>query len=514
MATFAGQPSSSNIVLRLATPAILFNIAAVVILGGCAALMAADLWLDWPSRDLWQHAAALNALISDPHSPGNPFVASAEPSRHYHPDWAAMALLARSFGWSAIQTINVAAFVNAAVLAAGFYLFGRAYFRSDWGPLALIFCCTLGWISPVSHTGFINCETLMEGIAYPAPLLVGLSFVLWAAVIKSFENPWLSALIVPLSAFMFATHQLGAGLGFLVALSIAATWPGRLRERGAVLVAIAAGVMISTRWIYFNPISAVLRAGNPTWRHGVDFYSPSVVAAIFFPSSVGIVGLLSPRYGGRGRPLLIALVICLLAFVAGANGYLIGTRFAPTAALILQVGLAGILVGWLEDPNAYSHRVKLTIPRMAIGIALFQIPMAAMFVFVQSIDARRYGSVLNHAEALSANLPDRRQVAAYDFAAWPVVASGQKVLSVPWPEPFIADLRLRQQENEALFDTRLTREQRLSLAKKFGIRTLILDERFGPRDDPRDWRRGELNLFTSQALRTVRAGPMWRFDLY
>ena len=154
---------------RAVSPTAFFLVAAVAILGGSATFMATDRWLDWPGRDLWQHTAALKSLIADPHHPLNPFVNTLEPSRHFHPYWAIMALLARLFGWSAMQTINVAGFLVAVTIGWGFYLFGRAYFRSEWGPLAALLCCTLGWMLPVSHTGYLNIATLVEGIAYPAP---------------------------------------------------------------------------------------------------------------------------------------------------------------------------------------------------------------------------------------------------------------------------------------------------------------------------------------------------------
>jgi len=254
-------------------PTALFLIAALIILGGCATNAALGHWLHQSSRDLWQHLSALRSLTADPLHPENPFVNSAEPSRQFHPYWVAMALLARLFHWSPMQAIAVASYLCAIVLGWGFYAFGRAYFRSAWGPLVLLLCCTLAWSLPISHTGYINVATLIEGASYPAPMLVGLSMLLWALVIRSFEKPRLVWAVAPLAALMFTTHQLGAGIGFIVALSLALGWPtGSLRHRIMIGGAIAVGVGLSSLWPYFNPIEAVVRAGNPTWRHGIDFY--------------------------------------------------------------------------------------------------------------------------------------------------------------------------------------------------------------------------------------------------
>ena len=60
------------------------------------------------------------------------------------------------------------------------------------------------------------------------------------------------------------------------------------------------------------------------------------------------------------------------------------------------------------------------------------------------------------AERLTSDIPDDEQVAAFGLTAWPVVAAGQRVLSVPWPEPGITDLAERQEMTDALFDTALS----------------------------------------------------------
>src|SRR4051794_5849313 len=95
---------------------VLYCIAAFIVLGGCALNSALGHWANQPNRDLYQHAASLRALITDLHQPANPFVASEEGSRHFHPYWVAMAMLARTFGWTVWQTIGVASFFSMGVV--------------------------------------------------------------------------------------------------------------------------------------------------------------------------------------------------------------------------------------------------------------------------------------------------------------------------------------------------------------------------------------------------------------
>jgi hypothetical protein len=316
-------------------------------------------------------------------------------------------------------------------------------------------------------------------------------------------------------ALMVSVHQLGALLAVIVAVPIALTWPGRVRVRVAVLAAMVAGVALSTTWIYFNPIEAVILDGNPTWKHGVQFYSLKLLSGIFIPSAVGIIGLARSQYGGPGKPLLIAFALSLAAFVSGAFGILIATRFAPLMVMLLQIGIASQLVSILENPAHYSDRFKQWAGVGVYAVLLFETVVLGVSMFPEQVRwERQFGNAMTEASVLTADIPDDQQVAAYDAAAYPVAATGQKVLSVPWPEPFISDLSSRQQKVEQLFDWRLSRQQRVALAKKYGVRTLILDDRYGPLDEPREWKAQQLRIFLSQSVGTWHSGPMWRFDLY
>lgn len=499
--------------MRRALPTTLFVIAAVIILGACGINAAIGHWAHQPNRDIFQHMAALHSLIGDIKNPANPFVDSHEPSRHFHPYWVAMAAFARTFGWTMQVTLAVAGFFSLSFLALGYFLFGRSYFRSDWGPLALLLASTLAWSFPISHTGYVNIPTLVEGAAYPAVLLVGMSLILWALIIESFRRPQWIITIPVLAACMFATHQLGAGLGFIVGICLIAAWPAEGRARRLLMaVAIVAGVAMSSLWPYFDPIEAVVRAGNPAWRNGIEWYTPVFLMGILVPSAIGLWGLLRPWEPGTGRPLLIALPILLGGFAAGSFGFLTGTRFAPTAALLMQIGLAAMLVRYLERPQEHSDRFRKFAVGTIFGTLLFQLITLGLILYPKEFRGQsRYGNVLIAGAALTSDIRDDQQVAAYDVAAWPLVGQGQKTLSVPWPEPFIGDLSVRQDRVDDLFNVWISKHDRISTAKRYGIRTLILDERFGP---GKPWRHWQLRILSSQAQATKRSGPMWRFDLY
>ncbi|HYE28593.1 MAG TPA: hypothetical protein VEA61_10215 [Allosphingosinicella sp.] len=495
----------------LSRPNLLFWLAGLAVYGLAAWHFTGGHFLNQTSRDLWQHLAALRALIDNPLDPANPFVATAEGSRHFHPYWVAVALVARAVGWNAWQAIAFAGFVSAGVLLAGIHAFGRAFYRSPWGPLALLAAMAFGWCLPVSHTGYHSLGTLIEGIAYPAALLIGLSLLLWALVIRALERPPLAWLIVPLAALMFATHQLGAGIGFIAAGCFVLLWPeGGLKARAAAAAALAGGLLLAAAWPYHNPFEAMVRTGNPTWSGGIDFYVPVMLVNAFVPSLLGLWGLRHRRFARTGLPVLAAFALFAGIFALGAFGLLIATRFVMPAVLMLHIGLGALFLALAGDWRELARGVQLGL----FALALICVQTFAFVTYAQlqleGKMAAKEGNAYAAALALTRDIPDSEPVAAYDVFAWPIVATGQRVVSVPWPEPMIRGLAERQAAAERLFDPALGREQRLALARQWGAKTLIMDKR-GPLR--RRMPKGLLEALEAQSMRHREAGQFIRFDL-
>ncbi|MEO7826022.1 MAG: hypothetical protein ABIR60_02675 [Allosphingosinicella sp.] len=492
-------------------PGLCYWTVALIVLGLEAMHAAGGHFLNQTSRDIWQHLASLRALIADPAHPANPFIPIEGGSRHFHPYWVSIAYVARAVGWNEWQALAFAGFVSAGAIAAGIWAFGRAFYRTPWGPLALLASVTLGWMIPFSHTGYHSPGTFIEGIAYPAALLVGLSFLLWALVIRALERPRLAAGIVPLAAFMFATHQLGAGIGFMAAGCFILLWPeGSLKARAIVCAAFAAGIALSTAWPYHNPFDAIARAANQTWSGGINFYHPLLLVAAFFPSLFGLWGLRHPRFARTGLPVLAAFILFAGIFALGWFGILIATRFVMPAVVMLHIGLGALILALFRDWRRLSKPAQLGL----FAVALFSISTFAALTRSQlmgeQLTADREGNSYDSVLALTRDIPDLQPVAGYDMSAWPIVATGQRVVSVPWPEPMIDDLAERQAAIERLFDPALSREQRLGLARHWGARTLIIDKR-GPLR--RRMPSGIVATLKAQSLRYSEAGEFIRFDL-
>ena len=495
----------------LRSPAFCFWAAGLVVYGLCVWNFSGGHFLNQTSRDLWQHLASLRALIENPLNPANPFVATAEGSRHFHPYWVSVALIAKAFGWNEWQAIAFAGIVSAGTLLAGTYAFGRAFYRNPWGPLALLAAMVFGWSLPFSHTGYHNIPTLIEGIAYPAALLIGLSLLLWALIIHALARPVLAWAIAPLAAFMFATHQLGAGIGFMAAGCFILLWPGEtLKARAASAAAVAAGILLSMAWPYHNPFEAVARTGIPSWTGGVNFYHPLMLVVAFVPSLIGLWGLRHRRFARPALPVLAAFVLFAGIFVLGWFGLLIATRFVMPAVLMLHIGLGALFLTLVDDWRGLSRPTQLglfTFASLCVGLCTTMMTAQLM------VEQKRYadeGDAYRDAQLLLRDIPDSVPVAAYDVAAWPIVASGQRVVSVPWPEPMIDGLAERQAAAERLFDPALTRDQRLALARRWGAKSLVMNSN-GPlrRPMPKDM----LKRLEEQSVRWYRSGPFVRFDL-
>ncbi|MEK7457826.1 MAG: hypothetical protein AABZ76_23250 [Pseudomonadota bacterium] len=486
-------------------------IVAVLLYGTVAIYAAHGHFLYQTSRDLWQHLAAVDALIENPWNPKNPFLPGQEGSRHFHPYWVGMAMLARLMGWNGWQAIAAGGFVTATLLVVGIRAFALSFFRDRWAPMALMMAMALGWSFPISHTGFHSIETLIEGLAYPAVLLIALSLLLWALVIQALARPAAALIVTPLTALMFATHQLGAGIGFMVAGAFILLWPHSCwRNRLAVILAMMVGLALAALWSYHNPFVAMVKTGNATWTGGINFYAPTRLFLILFPSSLGLIGLWQPEYRRRAWPIMASIAGFGLLFATGAYGVLVATRFAPPLVLMLQIGLAGLILMLARRWSAMSDAKQLGWFTFASLCIAWHLMVTISYLMIETGDNAKRGNAYAQAQRLTADIPDQQPVAAWDVVAWPVVATGQRVMSVPWPEPMITDLAVRQKDLEALFRPELTRSQRLAITRKWGVKTLIVDS-----DGPlrREMPKNLLVTLRRQSVRMRTAGPLFRFDL-
>jgi hypothetical protein len=310
---------------------------------------------------------------------------------------------------------------------------------------------------------------------------------------------------------MFATHQLGAGIGFMAAGCFILLWPdASLKARAAAAGAIAFGILLSMAWPYHDPFEAIARTGLPTWSGGINFYHPVMLIIAFVPSLIGLWGLRHRRFAGIGLPVLAAFALFAGIFALGWFGLMIATRFVMPAVLMLHIGLGALLLALADDWRGLARPMQLGLFTLAlVSIALCWVMTYGQLKVEQRIFDKE-GSSYEAALALTRDIPDSEPVAAYDVFAWPIVATGQRVVSVPWPEPMIDGLAARQAAAERLFDPALSREQRLALARRWGAKVLVMDKK-GPLR--RRMPKGMVQTLEAQSVRHSESGEFIRFDL-
>jgi hypothetical protein len=316
-----------------------------------AAFLSRHLPLSRASEDLWQHLAAIQALIDKPLHPSNPFLLSDQPSRLFGPLWVAVALVCRALNLTAQTGFVIGAAIGMAALAAGAWLLGTARENGPAGGFALLGAMLGGWLMPLPFTGYHNIPTLLFSGGYPAIVAVGASLMLWGLALRWLNlrrSCSLGAAIVATVALGFGTHPLGMVVGLAGALLIAIGQPDADRsDRISLALLICAGVLLTLGWPWFHPFRVVGSAISPEWAVGIDFYNPWWIAAALFPAVIGLAGLLDRA----SRPLLILLLLCLGGFALGGSGRFVAAhRLLPWTALMLHIGLASLVCDGFGRP--------------------------------------------------------------------------------------------------------------------------------------------------------------------
>ena len=178
---------------------------------------------------------------------------------------------------------------------------------------------------------------------------------------------------------------------------------------------------------------------------------------------------------------------------------------------MLHIGIGALILRYGTTWKDLLTPKQLVLFTVAVICVFAQVGLSYRYLRWEWRDFHRDGSAYAHAEELTRGIADQEPVAAYDVSAWPLIATGQRVSSVPWPEPGISNLGERQVRTEALFNPKLSRKQRVAEARRLGVRYLFLDDR-GPERRPMP--RRLVRTLTEQSAWRRRSGHYLLFDLY
>jgi hypothetical protein len=449
---------------RPKTSALAFWLPAIAIYGGIALYWFGDpVSHSFSREDLWQYIAAIGALADDPWSPLNPFVAGDFASRLFGPVHLATGIVGHYLHLNLVQMFGLVCLFNAALLVAGIHVFALKYYRSDWGPAALLAVLICGWnIQPLVFTGIESPAALIFGIGYPATTAIGAGLLAWGWSIALLETrdrtPWRGlGGIALLVAAMFINHQLGGGIAIIGMACLGAFWPALFRRRVALAAAVAAGLALAALWPWFDVYAVFFTANRGFWNvPDFNFYSFAVLFTMLAPGIIGIFALRLP---------MLAMLACFFGiYMLGLVGQPVAHRFLAPTALVLHIGYAQLVF------DNWRRRSGLIL---VFTIPLFAINSWATYSFIGDYAVIRSinGNVMVNARCLLADRPTG--IAAYEVAAWPIVVNGLKVYVTPYPETLIPDQEARWQRNRALFEAPVDAAARRRMAAAIGVRVLV-----------------------------------------
>ena len=442
------------------------------------------------SRDVWHHTAVINALMESPFQAINPHVVSEDPSRTFTPWFLLLALIGRALDLNATQVLGVSALLSMITLVSGLYLFANEYFKKKWAPVLLLFTLLGAWGMEFNYIGLTNVETMVFSASYPAVIVLAAGFFAWWSVLKCLGQnkiyPLHITLIVLLPALMFSTHQLQAG--FAIGTMMVFTFlrgSAPFSRRIVIFAATVAGVLISSLWIYYNPITFVLQGMVPGWGVYTFWFQPFF---ILFMAPLALMGLFGfYDYGAKKIrwDLVIGFSGILAGFVGGGIlGNPVSHRFFGFLMFFLHLGLTYFLLSLPAIKSSYK------VTRFFYGASVSLLAVLGTFHFSLGFNAyiqsKAYaaGKIQLDFNRLAPDILDSvagiRELArpgdvimAHREAAYPVQAHGMKVVSIPRPFPLAHDMAERQKASIDFFDQDVSNEARWDIIEKYNVTHIL-----------------------------------------
>ena len=141
---------------------------------------------------------------------------------------------------------------------------------------------------------------------------------------------------------------------------------------------------------------------------------------------------------------------------------------------------------------------------LALYVVVIQMVWTAIKLDDMRDEGRRDGNLLVAAMQLTEG--SEGGFAGLSTAAFPIAASGRRVLSTPFAEPLVEDFEKRQAATKTLFEPALDAVARAELARRHGVRYLVVDARYSP---PALRQR-----LAAGAVGVRRSGVLLRYQLY
>ncbi|MFF9042191.1 hypothetical protein ACF090_42785 [Streptomyces sp. NPDC014892] len=447
--------------------------------------------------DAGQHAAVVERLRWDLLHPAHPTAdLPGAGSPYYSPYAVAQGVLARLTGLSGWSVVKLAGPVNLLVLLTGIGRFVRVLTPRPWAPVLAVLFMTLLWgTERVLWSGFLGLMSLTMTLGYPSAFATGLTFWAWAwtgARARGGGSPgrvryvgpsglggvWAYAGLGALYGLIVLVHPITAVAALAGAVAIVAAWQRGWRRPVVARWASAgaATLAVAVSWPYYAVLSLV---GHP----GVDGFH-----RLLYESAAGnlwlalLLGL--PALWARGRrsprdPLvLMCAAECLTAAYGWVSGHYTYGRVLALAAVPAQFALAVELAA--PRPWGWARRVLGVAATAGVCVGFWTVQAGAVVPraldpvgFDQPPRWPSYDWAARHVRAGETLITD-----GY-FAARALPGYGVNMAAPTWPDPALeeGERGRRHADVRAYLDPASTPEGRTAVARRYGVRWLVLTPR-------------------------------------
>jgi len=446
--------------------------------------------------DYWEHASAVRVLSESVIAPTNPHYATYDPDRQFIPLFALLGLLMKATGMAVTTALALGAVLTMVLFCIGIKMFAQAYYQHRWAPtvlIAVLLCC---WGMPWVWVGFYEVRAMFYNGFYPATFVLSLTFIAWAVVVRALRADALRSsdwLALPfLSALMFVSHQLG-GLFALggAALFLLFETKASTRTRVTIFLLLAAGLVVTWWWPYFNPIKLTIYGSGDKENDGVpDFYNVVKVVLLVGPAWLGV-----PLLVGMARKRIhVALVLGFAAlfsayFFGGLVGHPVAHRFLSYSVLFLQLPIVWKLLSMIPDRDGWPGAAQLRQERSSSAIWLIVVLCIVLQIAFAALDFARiayerttgksFGAFPNYPvvaelKAVTDKIPQDAIMFATVDPALCVKAFKGKVVARPRPQLMIADGAARNKDNARFFARETPQAERRALIRKYGATHILI----------------------------------------
>lgn len=453
------------------------------------------------NNDFWEHSAALRAWMSDLWRPKNPHLAIDSGSPRYMPFYFVLAVMGKTFGLGAIDTLKIGAVFNVAFLSVGAFLFFRLYFRSSLAPIIGLLVLLTGWGLAWTWSNVYQLRGLLYVAPYPSTFSFAATLLcLWlqTSILRSgdrslYRHTGLALLV----ALTFACHPLTGALAVGAAGLLALTHPDvASRARLTAIAALVTGLLLTELWPYYSALQVTLgisggeasswvSGGNLTWdarpRQLLNhpFYAPATVLLALGPALAGLICLVFLAGRREHRFILFgALSMLVPYFVNLVYPIPLGHRFLLFAIFFLHLAMIWATLDVVRRLSL-SEKTPVATKLAAAPLAVVLFAGLAFNLIFAQMDFREHVAVWRPVPAtvgaVVRSVPEDGVVMARPMLAWPVPTFGGKVVSLFHPNPMVPDQADRKRHVTAFFSAATPVAERRRIVRNYGVTHVLID---------------------------------------